>query len=350
VKFALLLVGFGHVGRRFARLIDESRPALAAYGIDPTIVGVVTRRHGAVFDGAGLGANQVAQGVTKDPAEHPPESASTLEWIARLRSQSAEARVVVETTPLDIRSGEPAISHVREAFAAGAHVITANKGPAAWAHRALTADADAAGVSFLFESAVLDGIPVINLVRETLPAATVRGFRGVVNSTTNYILSALEQGESFEPALARMQDDGVAEADAALDVDGWDAAAKTAVLANAWWNADITPTDVHRTGLGPDTAAAAVAARARGRRLKLVARAARTASGVTASVGLETLDADDPLAILDGQANAVEIDTDPAGRIVVTQRDGGLEKTAYGLVADLVTIARRLGAGPPRAR
>jgi homoserine dehydrogenase len=231
---------------------------------------------------------------------------------------------------------------VRAAFAAGAHVITANKGPAAFAYAALAREAHAAGVSFLFEGAVMDGIPVFNLVRETLPAARVDGFRGVVNSTTNEILTSMEHGEAFEAALARMQAAGVAEADPGLDIDGWDAAAKTAALANVLLGATLTPHDVRREGIGPHHAARCRAAVANGRRLKLVAHAARAKDGVRASVELQELSASDPLAIVDGQANALELDTWPAGRVVITQRDGGLEKTAYALLSDLITVARRV--------
>jgi homoserine dehydrogenase len=348
VKLNILIAGFGHVGRRFERMLREHRLELGRLGIDPVVVGVTTARHGAVFDGAGLDANHIAQGVTEDIAGHSAKVPSTLEWIARLRSLDAEARVLVETTPLDVRSGEPAISHVRAAFAAGAHVITANKGPAAWAYRDLAWEAADANLAFLFESAVMDGIPVLNLARETLPAATIRGFRGVVNSTTNYILTALERGEPYDAALTRMQAAGVAEADPSLDVEGWDSAAKVAVLANVLLDAEVTPLDIAREGIGPETAEWAVAARAGRRRLKLVAHAARRTGGIDAGVELQALEPDDPLAILDGQANALELDTDPVGRIVITQRDGGLEKTAYGLLSDLVALARRLGAEPTR--
>jgi len=349
VRFDLLLAGYGHVARRFVTLVDERRGELAALGIDPVIVGVTTARHGSVFEAAGLDTYQIARRLDQTTGE-PAAVAPTLEWIARLGSQRAGARVLIETTPLEVRSGEPAISHVRAAFAAGVHVVTANKGPAAWAYDRLVREADAARVSFLCESAVMDGIPVLNLVRETLPAISIRGFRGVVNSTTNFILTALEQGETFDAALARMQAEGVAETDPSLDVDGWDAAAKAAVLANVLMAAGVTPLDVVREGLGPGAAARAASARASGRRLKLVARASRRAAGIDLSVGLEELDAGDPLAIVDGQANALELDADPVGRIVITQRDGGLEKTAYGLVSDLVTVARRLGVGARRGR
>ncbi len=340
----ILLVGFGNVARRFAGLLEESRNALAPLGIAPRIVGIVTRRHGSAYDEAGLDAVRAAQMLAEGGAVKPASEPSTLEWIARLRSQRAETRVLVETTTLDVRLGQPAIAHVRAGFAAGAHVITANKGPAAFAYRALAREADAAGLSFLFEGAVMDGIPVFSFVRETLPASTIRGFRGVVNTTTNHILNALERGEPFDRSLAEMQAAGVAEADPSLDLEGWDAAAKTAALANVWLDAGITPRDVRREGVGPHVADRARRALASGRRLKLVASASRHDGAIKTAVELVELDADDPLAVLDKDSNAIEIDSWPAGRIVITQRDSGLEKTAYALLSDLVTVASRVRA------
>ncbi len=252
--------------------------------------------------------------------------------------------VLVETTTLDIESGEPAISHVRAGLAGGAHVITANKGPVAFAYRALAREAAAAGRAFLFEGAVMDGIPIFNMVRETMPAVTVTGFRGVVNSTTNFMLTSMERGEPFEAALQRMQEAGVAEADPSLDLDGWDAAAKAAALANVLLDADTTPRRVVREGIGPSTVGRLIEARARGWRLKLVARGSGRGVEAVVSVGLEELAPDDPFSLLEGQANALELETWPLGRIVITQRDGGLEKTAYALLTDLVTVAHRARA------
>jgi homoserine dehydrogenase len=290
---------------------------------------------------AAAAARQIAGGGVLAPAQAAP-----LDLLARFEEVSDGPRVAIETTPLDVRSGEPALSHVRAALARGIHAITANKGPVAFAYAELSSLAAASGVSFLFEGAVMDGIPVFNLVRETLPASRVLGFRGVVNSTTNYILTALEGGEDFDAALARMQATGVAEADPSLDVDGWDAAAKAAAMANVWFDSGITPHDVAREGLGPATATRARETFARGCRLKLVASGRAPVGRAGVRVALEELPADDPLANLDGQANAIEIDTWPAGRIVITQRDGGLERTAYALVSDLATLAGRLGARP----
>jgi homoserine dehydrogenase len=342
-----MLVGFGHVGRRFATLLEESREALAALGIETRVVGIVTRRHGAAFDTAGLDAARAARIVTDGGAFGTAPTPSALELISRWRPDVAAARVLVETTPLDVRSGEPAVSHIRAAFAAGIDVVTANKGPIACAYRSLSDEAARTGRQLRFEGAVMDGIPIFNLVRETMPAATIAGFRGVVNSTTNFLIDAMERGEPFDAALARMQADGVAEADASLDVDGWDAAAKVAAMANVWFDARITPADVARESVTSETGERARAARAAGRRLKVVAQAQRRGE---AAVRLEELPADDPLAILDGQANALEIDSWPLGRIVITQRDGGLEKTAYALLSDIVNAVKGVGTLFPHDR
>jgi homoserine dehydrogenase len=346
MRLHIALIGFGNVARRFVRLLDESRDALRALDVDPVIVGIATHRHGAIFDAAGLGTAALDEclrlaeaGHAVGPAFSGPASG---EIIRRLGELGSEARVMIETTTLNVQSGEPAVSHIRAAFAARAHVISANKGPVACAYRVLSTEASAAGLSFLFEGAVMDGIPVFNLVRETMPATVIHGFRGVINSTTNHILCALERGEDYDAALKRMQDEGIAEADPSLDIDGWDATAKVAAMANVWFDADITPKDVRRAGLSPSCETRARAALASGRRLKLVGAARRDGSGVVATVGLEELEAGDPLAMLDDQANALEIDSTPLGRIVITQRDGGLEKTAYALLTDLVTLRRRL--------
>jgi len=346
MRFHIALVGFGNVARRFVRLIDESRPALDALDIDPVIVGIATQRHGVRFDAAGLGTAALNECLRLAEAGHAVGPAFTApasgELIRQLGELGSEARVMIETTTLNVQSGEPAISHVRAAFAAGAHVITANKGPVACAYRALKDEADAAGLSFLFEGAVMDGIPIFNLVRETMPAAVIHGFRGVINSTTNHILCALERGEPYDAALKRMQDEGIAEADPSLDIDGWDAAAKVAAMANVWLDARITPKDVRRSGITPESETRAREVVKKFRRLKLVGSARRDGAGVTAEVGLQELFLTDPLAILDDQANALEIESTPLGRIVITQRDGGMEKTAYALLTDLVALRRRL--------
>lgn len=343
-------VGFGNVARTFVDLLADRRaqgPTLDLPAI--RVVGVATRRHGCVLSPTGLdaaaAAARVANGESLLPLHvldaAPP--ADGLDLIRRLPALGlAGPLVVIETTTLDVRDGEPATSHVRAALAAGAHVVTANKGPIACAWPALRDEAARAGRHLLFEGVVMDGIPIFNLVRDTLPALRVVGVRGIVNTTTNYLLAALEDGRSIAEALPEMQARGIAEADASLDVDGWDAAAKAAALANVLMDAAITPADVRRTGVGhltPDDARAAIAT---GGRLKLVMKARRVGAHVEAAVGAERVPAGDLLAGINGVMNALTISTDRLGDITIVQHGGSLIETAYGLLSDLIALWARV--------
>jgi len=339
--FDLVLVGYGNVAKRFVALLEEQADEWRLeFGVLPTVIGSVTRRERPRYLVPEFGRTRAT---------------SALEFIREAcRRDRRAARdghlVIVETTTLDVQRGQPAIDHVRAALAGGAHLITANKGPAAFAYRRLERAANRAGRCFLFESAVMDGVPIFNLVRETLPTVSVTGFRGIVNSTTNYILTAMERGQPFDAALAEMQARGIAEADASLDVDGWDAAAKTAALANVLMDARITPHDVVREGISPASGPAALAAAASGRRLKLVVGAERTRRRVVARVAPEVLSAGDLLAGVEGQQNALMLQTDLLDEIAIVQRGGSLTHTAYGLLSDLATIARAIQREPSSAR
>jgi len=361
VTFELVLVGFGNVGRRFVRLLDETRGPLARdHGIEARVVGIATRTHGHVFDPRGLNAVALADEVEaggRVGRSAGPALTFLKNALARCRTTARDGRLVlVETTTLTIRDGQPAIDHVKAALAAGAHVVTANKGPAAFAFGTLMTAAERAGRQFLFESAVMDGIPIFSLRRANLPALSVRGFDGVVNSTTNHILTAMEGGQSFDHALAAMQRDGIAEADASLDVDGWDAAAKAAALANVFLGAKVTPHAVEREGIGDVSAARLHGARKAGRRLKLVASGAGTGAEARVSVRLVELPSSDLLAALEGGENALVLHTDHLGDLAIVQRGSGLTMTAYGLVSDLVAIGREwrprraTRRSPPSAR
>jgi homoserine dehydrogenase len=355
VYLDLLLVGFGHVGREFARLLmDRSVRLRGEHGLSWRVIGIATRRHGTAFDAKGLDlvralklaelGTSLAELSQPDGGRVLAPEATGLELIRHATGETRRRRlqelVVVETTVLDIDRGQPALDHVTAALRGGAHVVTANKGPVAFAYRELESVAAMARRRFLFEGAVMDGIPIFNLVRETLPAADITGFRGVVNSTTNYILTAMEAGRSFDEALAEMQAAGIAEADPSFDIDGWDAAAKTAALINVLMRGSATPHTVTRSGIRGTTREQVQGAVARGRRLRLVARGERRDGAVTGRVGLEELDASDPLAGLTGMQNLLVIGTDMLGEIGIHQLDGGLRQTAYALLGDLVAVAR----------
>ncbi|MEW5982712.1 MAG: homoserine dehydrogenase [Acidobacteriota bacterium] len=358
VYLDLILIGFGHVGRRFGRLLQEKSVRLRRdYGLSWRVVGIATRHHGSTFDGRGLDLERALR-IVENGASLAPLSqvdadrtlaadASGIELIRHattdLRRRRLQHLVVVETTLLDIARGQPAIDHATTALRAGAHVVTANKGPVAFAYRELCAVAEAAGLEFLFEGAVMDGCPVFNLVRETLPVAEISGFRGVINSTTNHILTAMEGGREFDEALDDMQRAGIAEADPSFDIDGWDAAAKTAALINVLMRGSTNPRVIPRTGIGGITRARVQAAMARGRRLRLVATAERRDGQAYGRVEPVELDEHDPLAGLSGMQNLLVLQTDVLGELGILQMEGGLHQTAYALVSDLVTIARRVG-------
>jgi homoserine dehydrogenase len=336
----LAILGFGHAGRRFALLLDE----LAAYlenvhRVEVRVVAISTRRHGAIFSSKGI---DLRDAVARRGAGQSFESRDTAaDLIAGLAASSAPLRVVIEATTLNITDAQPAIAHVEMALDCGCHVLTVNKGPVAFAYRRLAQFAADKELSFLFEGAVMDGIPIFNLVRETLPGVTVEGFRGIVNTTTQHILSALEHGEPFAAALERMQAEGIAEADASLDLDGWDAAAKAAALTNVLLDGALTPHQVAREGLGPNSAAAVHRARAGGRRLRMVVTGSRGANGGYASVKLAELDAEDILATLPSTANALILRTDLMDEIAICQMRGDVTQTAYALFSDLVSVCRR---------
>lgn len=344
MTFDLLLVGFGNVARRFVRLLDELRPVLTRdHTIDTRVVGIVTRSLGQTYSARGVDAATLAATASPDRPLGPlvPTTAFLRSALERSATAARDRRlVVVETTTLDIENGGPAVRHVREALRGGAHVMTSNKGPAAFAYRSLAALASASHRCFRFESAVMDGVPLFNLVRNGLPGASVTAVRGVVNSTTQYMLTAMERGDTFDQALSAMQRAGIAEANPALDVDGWDAAAKTAILANVLLGGSLKPRDITRQGLTSASGERARAARAVGRRLKLVASAERTRHGVNGDVRLMELPETDLLGALEASQNALILQTDVLGEIAVVQRGSGLTQTAYGLISDLVSIGR----------
>jgi homoserine dehydrogenase len=347
-ELSLVLVGFGNVARRFVKLLNETADRL---DFTWKVVGIATRHHGTVVDAAGIDTRRAAATVESrqslDRLDAEPRERSGIDVIRQVADlcadDAAEGRLVcIETTVLDIDRGEPAVSHVRAALEGQAHVVTANKGPAAFAYHELEALAESVDRIFFFEGAVMDGVPVFNLVRETMPAVTIEGFRGIINTTCNFILSELERGKEFDQALAEMQARGIAEADPSLDVDGWDAAAKTAALVNALMGSVITPHHVSRAGIRDVTGLDVRAALGRNKRLRLVASASRQGGKVRARVEPEILDHLDPLAGVSDVQNALYLQTDLLGTVGIVQGSGSLTQTAYALLTDLARISQRL--------
>jgi len=315
----IALIGYGNVGRAFAHLLKRQSRTYPF-----RIVAIHTARHGTAYNDVGLPA---------DPPFGEP-AASVTEFLDR-----AKPEVVVEITTLNPATGEPALSHIRAAFARGCHVITANKGPIAHAYASLRDQAKKAGVQFRFESTVMDGAPVFNMVRKTLPGVKLLGFTGILNSTSKVVIAAMREGKSLQDGIEVARRLGITEADASYDIDGWDAAAKSALLANVLMDARITPQDVDRRGIGRLTPERILELAESRKTVCLVSRARITASGVRVRVRGEVLDETDLLASVEGTSNLLLFHTDLMGTVGTLVIKSGVEQTAYGLFSDAVDIA-----------
>jgi homoserine dehydrogenase len=290
------------------------------------IVGAHTR-HGTVIDKAGI-SFETKLGVALPSVE---------EFLDRSRPE-----VVLEITTLNPSTGEPAIANIRAAFERGCHVVTANKGPIAHAYSSLKEEARRAGVEFRFESTVMDGAPVFNMVRNTLPGVRILGFTGALNSTSKMVVAAMREGKSMDEGIREAQRMGIAEADAAYDIDGWDSAAKTAALANVLMDAGVKPQDVERRGIRRLTADR-VQDLARQRKTPvLISRARTTPGGIRLRVRAEVLDDTDVIASVQGTSNILLLHTDLMGTVGTVSISPGVRQTAYGLFSDLVDVAKSL--------
>lgn len=343
--YHLALLGFGNVGQALARLLLKKQAELQTeFGLTFTVTGLYTAHHGAALNPGGIdlpAALEAArdQGTLSGlSAIEPPVEA--LDFIRR-----SQAGVLFENSPVNYASGQPAIDHLRLGLELGMHAITANKGPVVHAYRQLTELAARQGKRFYFESAVMDGAPIFSLFREALPAARVRALRGVLNSTTNLILSRMEAGEAFDQAVAYAQSIGIAETDPSGDVDGWDAAIKVAALATVLMNAALKPADVQRQGIREITPQHIRQARQQGKRWKLVCSAAWEGERLAGRVAPEMVAPDSPLYTVDGTTSLVQFETDVLGPLTLIEADPGPETTAYGLLADFIHAAQADGPG-----
>jgi homoserine dehydrogenase len=300
---------------------------------------VATRRNGWLADPQGLNPLSILTGRWPAPQTASPPR-NIREWLER-----AHADVFFEASSLNVQTGQPAIDHIKSALELGAHAITANKGPIVYAFAELMARAREKRRNFLYESTVMDGVPLFSMFGLGLPAMEVNGFTGVLNSTTNVVLTEIEKGRSFEEGVKRAQAMGIAETDPAADLDGWDSAVKVAVLAIVLMNAQLRLEQVQRTGIRELSEEKIRSARAAGMRYKLVCRAERRAQGVHCSVQPELLLASDPLASLEGSSSAVRFDLDVFGLSIVEQNPG-IEATGYGLLADFLRAVHPLAFSP----
>jgi homoserine dehydrogenase len=336
----LTFIGFGNVARALARLLLRKQELLKSrYDITFSCTGIATGTHGFTVNPDGLDINKVLQLV---------ESGQDISSISILPVDTSlavihnsQADVMFENSPVNTQTGQPALDHIRTALGLGMHAITANKGPVVHGYRELTALAKSKGKTFGFESTVLGGAPVFSVFRKTFPLAELSSFKGILNATTNIILSRIENGESYEDAVKYCQSIGVAETDPTNDVDGWDAAIKVAALITVLMDTPFTPQQVNPKGIRGITPEMIVKAKDEGKRYKLVCTAEKVGGKISARVAPELLDASSSLYGMTNSDTGVTFTTDVIldYSIILSEREGisgGPIDTAYGLFADFV--------------
>ncbi|MCP4567725.1 MAG: homoserine dehydrogenase [FCB group bacterium] len=331
----LLIVGFGTVGQGLAELLIEKKQQLHdIHKLDVTVVGIADMLKGSVYndDGIDLATALEAAKANKPLGELP----NAYDGDALSMIKAAKADMMVEATYTDIKTGKPATGHIRAALENGMHVTTTNKGPLALYYHELAQLAEAKGVKFLFEGTVMSGSPVLNLIRETLAGSDISEIKGILNGTTNYILSEMEEGNSYEDALKKAQELGYAEAVPDADVLGWDALAKVTILAAAGFGARVKPDDFPCKGITEITAEAIAEAKARGKRFKLIGKVWREGNQVKGSVAPEEIDMSHPLAGIMGATNALTFATDTLGDVTIVGAGAGRIETGYSALVDII--------------
>lgn len=338
--FKLAFLGFGNVGQALADLLIKKEAEInSRYGITFTITGIATGHHGSAIDVNGIDIGRSLHlmrnhgsldELSRDPS--PPEAFDFI--------QRCQADVLFENTPVNYESGQPAVDHLQLALQLGMHAITANKGPVVHAYDKLTRLAASKGRKFYFESAVMDGAPVFSTFREALPGAKLLSFIGILNSTTNLILTRMEAGEEFEGAVAYAQEIGIAETDPSGDLDGWDAAVKVAALVTVLMGVPVKPDQVERTGIRAITSQDIRDAGKIGQRWKLACSAQRDGDQVRTLVAPQLVNPDSPLFHVNGTSSVIQFETDVLASLSLIEADPGPHTTAYGLLADFLNAAR----------
>ena len=334
----LCIVGFGNASQAFCKLLLEKELSiLKKMDVKVQVNAIAGRSKGSLLDLKGIdiesALTQCQNNGAFDEDNVARTSMNTIDLI-----MASNADVLVELSSLSIHDGQPAISHIETAFENGMHVITANKGPIAWQYKRLNQLAESVNRQFLFETTVMDGTPIFNLVKYTLPECDVKSFRGILNSTTNFVIEEMEKGNSYDGAILEAQRRGFAEADPSMDIDGWDAAAKTTAIINVLMDGNLTPLEIDRQGIGALTTEEILDARKKGKKIKLLCQGYIENGMARGSVKPIQVEESDVFATIDATSSILGITTDLMGEILIIEKNPEIEQTGYGIFSDLLTL------------
>ena len=335
----IILVGYGVVGKGVTTILARKyAERIKDTGFNPKIV-AISDIDGAVINPRGLSPEKLeaikqrGYPISADPDFGRP-GISALDVI-----ESVEAEVVVQVTPVNIQTGEPALSHIIKAFKTGKHVVTTNKGPLALAMPALTELAEYNNVYFRFSGTVGGGTPMLEFAKRCLQGDRILAIRGILNGTTNYILTEMSQNRvPFQEALTNAQKLGYAEKEPSMDIDGFDTACKVVILSNWIMNKKVTLKDVDRTGIRDVTLEALDEAAKRGNTIKLIGS---IDSDGKPTVKPTEIPKTNPLCV-SGVLNAITFQTEYAADQTLIGRGAGGIETASAVLRDLLDIRHKL--------
>jgi homoserine dehydrogenase len=338
IEVRLALIGFGNVAQGLTQIILEQGEKIAKErGLEFVITAIADPVKGNAFNPEGLSPTDLLEAVKKPgalknlPGSHP-------DWDAMEMIRSSPADAVIEMSFTDLLTGEPSTTYITEALERKKHVVTTNKGPIALNFEKLNSVARQHGVRIGVEGTVMSGTPVLSVGQNLIRPAGIRRIQGILNGTTNYILTQMESGKSYAEALAEAQAQGYAEADPTGDVEGYDAAAKVTILSRLVLGRSVAFSAVERQGISHLTVKDIAKARAEGKRWKLVGTIEPDGDGVRASVRPECLPASHPLAGVGGVTNAVVYTTDLLGEVSIIGPGAGRLQTGYAIMQDLFSI------------
>lgn len=331
----ILLIGFGTVGQGLTEILVEKAAMLEQrYNFHPKIVGVATRSAGLLTNPAGLSLTDLLGAAQAGGLQHYEQTAETITGDVTAWIESVDADVLVEVTPSNLGTAEPALDYCRAALQSGKHVVLANKGPVALAYAELQNLAEANQRQMRLEATVMAGTPAIRTGVESLAGCTITQVRGILNGTTNYMLGKMAQGVPYAEVLSEAQALGYAETDPTADVGGWDAAGKVLILQGALFGQQSKMGDLSVDGITEITPDMIEAATQANECYKLIA----TATPDGGSVQPMRLPMTDPLAAVEGTNNAITYTTDLLGDVTVIGRGAGKNETGAALLADLLAL------------
>ena len=335
----LILIGFGVVGQGFAEILQSKEGQLP--GFAPSIIGVITATKGSLYRSRGLDIGALLSAAeTGSFAAYPEQAGLRRDMTASDIISAGSADVLVELSPTNLDTAQPALAYCQQALEAGLHLVLANKGPVALDHANLRKKAASKSLQLRYEATVMAGTPVMQLAEEVLAGCAIQAARGILNGTTNYILTQMEAGMSYVEALTQAQALGYAETDPAGDVEGWDAAGKVLILASALFGSRLKMSDLDVSGITRISSDDIAEAKAAGQRYKLIAEATPNGGAVKAM----RLPLSDPLASVAGSTNAITLETDLMGAVTLIGAGAGKLETGSAILSDLLAIQRIAGS------